>query len=107
MDSTLTDLEQLILLALLHAGPDAHGAAVQRVLAERAGRSVTIGSLYNALMRMAERGLVESSLGEPTAERGGKAKRLYAVTARGRAALTEARRVYERMWTGPPETLLP
>lgn len=106
-DLALTDLEQLILLALLHAGPDAHGAAVQEVLAERAGRSVTIGSLYNTLMRMEERGLVESALGQPTPKHGGKARRLYAVAPRERAALTEARRVYERMWMGLPETLFP
>lgn len=107
MDGHLTDLEQLILLALLHAGPDAHGAQVQEVLEERAGRSVTIGSLYNTLMRMEEQGLVQSELGEPTPERGGKAKRLFQVTSEGRAALAEARRVYERMWTGLPEGLFP
>jgi DNA-binding PadR family transcriptional regulator len=103
MDPHLTDLEQLVMLALLRVGAHAHGAAVQEVLAERAGRVVTLGSLYNTLTRMEERGLVQSALGDPTPERGGKAKRLYHVTTRGHAALAETRRVYERMWTGLPE----
>ena len=104
MDSSLTDFELLILLALLRIGPGAHTAAVQEVLADRGGRSVTLGSLYNTLMRMEDRGLVESALGDPTPERGGKAKRLYVVTERGRTALRRTRRLYERMWTDLPET---
>jgi DNA-binding PadR family transcriptional regulator len=102
MPDTLTDFEQLVLLAVLQAGQDAYGAALQDVIAERAGRSVTLGSLYNALVRLEERGLASSGRGEPSPVRGGKAKRLFRVTPEGREALAEARRAYERMWEGLP-----
>ena len=102
MADTLTELEQLVLLAVLHIGEDAYGGAVQDLLAARADRQVTLGSLYNTLGRLEERGLAESELGDPTPVRGGKAKRLYRVTEEGREALADARAVWERMWAGLP-----
>lgn len=100
MSDPLTDLEQLALLAVLQAGEDAYGAALQDVIAERAGRSVTLGSLYNALVRLEERGLARSAMGDPSPVRGGKAKRLFRVTPEGVEALADARRALERMWAG-------
>ncbi|MEJ2203350.1 MAG: PadR family transcriptional regulator [Gemmatimonadota bacterium] len=96
----LTDLEQLLLLAVLQAGDDAHAGAVQTVLDERGERKASLGSLYVTLTRLEERGLVRSIKGEPTAERGGKAKRLYEVTREGLVALHHSRRVLDRMWEG-------
>jgi PadR family transcriptional regulator PadR len=96
----LTDLEQLLLLAVLQAGDDAHAGAVQAVLDERGERKASLGSLYVTLTRLEERGLVRSIKGEPTAERGGKAKRLYEVTREGLVALHHSRRVLDRMWEG-------
>ena len=95
-----TDLEQLVLLAVLHAEDEAYGAAIQEQLAERANRNLTLGTLYVTLARMEGKGFVESALGDPTSVRGGKAKRLYRVTAEGERALAEARQTQERMWEG-------
>lgn len=104
MPQSLTDLEQLVLLAVLQADDEAYGSALQDLIAERTGRSVTLGSLYNALVRLEERGLASSEMGEPSPVRGGKAKRLFRVTPEGFKALAEARRALERMWAGvlPP-----
>lgn len=99
----LTDLEQLLLLAVLQAGDDAHAGAVQEVLEERGERKATLGSLYVTLSRLEERGMVASSMGEPTAARGGKAKRLYQVTRDGMIALRRSRRILDRMWEGVPD----
>lgn len=100
MDGTLTDLEQLLLLAVLRVGEGAYAATVQEEVAERVGRDVSLGTIYVTLMRLEERGLAESGLGEPTAVRGGRAKRLYRVTADGRRELERARAHHERMWEG-------
>lgn len=96
----LTDLEQLLLLALLRLGGDAHGHAIQEDILEAASRSVPLGSVHVTLGRLEERGLARSRKGRPRGRRGGKARRLYTTTSRGRAALEWNRRAYERMWEG-------
>ena len=103
MTLRLTDLEQLLLLAALRKGDLAYGANLQADIEEAAGRRVSLGSIHLTMSRMEERGMVASELGRPSGARGGKAKRLYQVTPRGRAALRHAREVYERMWAGVPE----
>jgi DNA-binding PadR family transcriptional regulator len=99
-DESLQALQQLVMLSILQLGEEAYGAAIQQELEERAGRSVTIPTIYVSLSRLERRGLVESWLGDPTPVRGGRAKRFYRVTDEGRDALQAARAELERMWTG-------
>ena len=96
----LGDLEELVLLAVLRLGGNAWGARIQQELEERAGRSVTIGTVYVTLMRLEEKGLARSWMGEPTGERGGKARRHFEVRPEGVEALVATRAVRERMWAG-------
>lgn len=98
----LTDLEQLLLLAVLRLGADAYGAAIQADLEEHAEREVSLGSIHVTLGRLEERGLARSEKGEPRGRRGGKARRIYAVTPEGRGALERGREVLDRMWDGVP-----
>ena len=79
------EFEELVLLCVRQLGDDAHGAALQSLLAERGNREVTLGAIYAALDRAQRKGLADSWLGEPTATRGGRAKRHYAVTPEGDA----------------------
>ena len=99
----LTDLEQMILLATLRVGDGAYAAAIQEDILERGERDVPLGSIYTTMSRLAERGYVSSDLGDPTPERGGKAKRLYQLTPAGIEAVEEARAVWLRMWHGALE----
>ena len=101
--SHLGDLEELVLLAVLRLGGDAHGAAIRSELRARAARSVSISTIYVTLMRLEEKGYASSWKGEPTAERGGKAKRHYGVSPAGVEALEQVRHVRERMWDGVAE----
>jgi DNA-binding PadR family transcriptional regulator len=96
----LGEFEELVLLCVRRLDKDAHGAAVQSMLAERGNREVTLGAIYAALDRVQRKGLADSWLGEPTAERGGRAKRHYAVTPAGERALRESRRIRELLWAG-------
>jgi DNA-binding PadR family transcriptional regulator len=68
-------------------GGEAYGMTIRRELAAHTGREVAVGAIYTALARLEARGLVESWLGDPTPERGGRAKRHYRVTAAGRRAV--------------------
>jgi PadR family transcriptional regulator len=96
----LGEFEELVLLCVRQLGHDAHGVAIQERLSESGGREVTLGAIYAALDRAQRKGLADSWLGEPTAIRGGRAKRHYAVTSEGEDALRESRRVRELLWTG-------
>lgn len=97
-ESRLREFEELVLLGVLVAGKEAYGAALQEVLQVEAGRDVSLGAIYTALERLANRGLVTSQLGEPTPVRGGRRKRLYKLTPEGLEHVTEAHRVRNRMW---------
>jgi DNA-binding PadR family transcriptional regulator len=96
----LGQLEEMSLLAVLHLQGDAYGAEIQREIAERTGRRRTISAIYVTLVRLQEKGFVESVLADPTPVRGGKAKRLFTVTAAGIEALDSSRRAMQGMWKG-------
>jgi PadR family transcriptional regulator PadR len=82
--------EHFLLLVVVRLGEDAYGLTIRRELARHIGREVAVGAIYTALARLERRGLVQSWLGEPTPERGGKAKRYYRVLPAGKKALTQA-----------------
>ena len=96
--SYLTEFEQLAMLAVLQLGDDAYGAKIRRILDETADRNVSIATIYVALGRLEDRGLVRSWMSDPVAVRGGRSKRLYAVEAAGVEALEQARDTHARMW---------
>ena len=93
-------LEQLLLLTLAHAGPDASGGVVRTLIAERTGRTLSPGAIYTAFGRLDRRGLVSSALGDPTPLRGGKRKRLYTLLPAGTRALRETQGVLAEMSRG-------
>ena len=99
-DRTLGELEQLVLLACLQLGPDAYTVSVVDELSRRAGRDVSHATVYVALRRLEEKGLVASSLGEPTPERRGRPKRHFRVLPHAVPLLEDARDALLRMWDG-------
>ena len=98
--AALAEFELLVLLAVLHTGDTAYSVAVHEELERRSGRSASMGAVYITLDRLESKGFLTSRLGEPTRERGGRAKRYYAPTRSGLAALKEECRVIRRMWNG-------
>lgn len=73
----------MILLAILRLGEDAYGVPIAREIEETGKRRVLVAAIYAALDRLEDNGLVISSYGDPTPERGGRAKRFFKVTAKG------------------------
>ena len=100
MPAYLGEFEQLVLLALLRLGREGYGISVRAELADRAGRSVSLGTVYKTLLRLESKGLVATHLGEPTPERGGRRKKHYVVTAPGRRALGRSLDAVGRMRRG-------
>ena len=99
-DRLLGGFEHFLLLAILRLEDDAYGATVRRELIQCANKDVAVGAIYTGLDRLEEKGFVESWMGEPTAKRGGRGKRLYRVTPTGRRALADMDRAFRRLSAG-------
>ena len=96
----LGQLELMVLLATLQPRGQAYGVSISRAIAQKSGREVALASVYAALERLERKGLVSSSLGEPTAERGGKARTYFTPTAEGLKEAREARDTLMRLSKG-------
>jgi DNA-binding PadR family transcriptional regulator len=94
----LGDMEHLVLLAILRLGPDAYGIPVLDEVCGRIGREISRATVYVALKRLEQKGLVSSKLGESTPERGGRAKRYYKIKPAGLKALRESRTMFLNLW---------
>jgi PadR family transcriptional regulator, regulatory protein PadR len=100
--SFLGEMELMVLLAVVRLGDDAYGVPISKELLNLAGREVSLGSIYAALDRIEQKGFVTSLLGDPTPERGGRAKRYFRVTAAGIRALRMTRTALMNLWSGLP-----
>jgi DNA-binding PadR family transcriptional regulator len=96
----LGEFEQMVLLAVLQAGDLAYGIAVHDELKRRARRRVALGAVYMTLDRLEKKGLLSSTLSEPVAERGGRARRCYTATPKALAALRASREALMNLWSG-------
>ena len=83
----LGEFEQLVLLALMRLEPEAYGVAIRDEIEERTGRSVALGAVYTTLLRLEDKRLVATRLGDPTPQRGGRRKKYYRPLAAGRREL--------------------
>lgn len=93
----LGQLELMVLLAVTRPDSDAYGVQIAKFIEEASGREVSLASVYVALERLERKGLVTSSLGDPTPQRGGRARTYFKATASGlkeaRAACTTLNRL--------------
>ena len=98
----LGELELMVMLTLIRLGENAYGVPISREIEASSGREVALGSVYATLERLEQKGFVSSRLGEPTAERGGRAKRFFRVTARGLHEVQKTRQTLTSLWRGLP-----
>jgi PadR family transcriptional regulator, regulatory protein PadR len=100
MREALGEFEQMVLLAIVQLSDDVYGVPIVDEIQRRTGRSVSPAAVYVTLRRLEQKGLLSSSMSDPTPERGGKARRCVTVTPSGLESLRESRRVLDRMWKG-------
>lgn len=96
----LGEFEHVVLLTVLRLGDGAYGAKIRAEIEHVTGRSPAIGAVHATLERLERKRLVSSWIGEPTAERGGKAKRHFKIEADGVSELKHARNTLERLHAG-------
>ncbi len=94
----LGEFEQMVMLAVARLGDGAYGMAILDEIRERTGTDVAVASVYAALDRLGRRGYVASTVGAPTAERGGRAKRFFKLEPAGAIALHRARTALDSLW---------
>jgi PadR family transcriptional regulator, regulatory protein PadR len=100
--SFIGGVELVVMLAVLRLDNHAYGVLISREIADATGRELALGSIYAALERLASKGLVVSKLGESTPERGGRAKRYFSLTPRGRREARESQRALINLARGIP-----
>jgi PadR family transcriptional regulator PadR len=93
----LGELEQLVMLAVMRLDENAYAVSIRDQIEARTGIDLGRGSVYVTLDRLERKGLLRSAFGEPTPERGGKAKRCFELTAAGTRALAQAEAAIARM----------
>ena len=99
----LGTLELLVLLAVMRTGRNASGIPIAQEIELVSGRSVALGSIYTTLSRLEQKGLLRSKLGEPTAQRGGRAKAFFNLTDRGLEEVRDAQAALTSLWSGLAE----
>ncbi len=97
---SLGEFEQVVLLAILRIGEDAYGVTIRSEIEARTSRNPAPGALYTTLDRLEDKGFVNSRMGDPTPQRGGRAKRFFEVSAAGADAVARAQRSYQRLLEG-------
>lgn len=95
--------ELMVLLAVIRLDDDAYGVTILHALEARTGRDVGVGSVYAALERLEAKGLIGSRLGDPTPERGGRAKRYLRATPHGVREARSTRETLSLLWQGLPQ----
>lgn len=97
------EFELMVMLALMRLGDEAYGVPICKEIEQQTGREVLVGSVYSALERLQEKGFVSSELGEPTAERGGRAKKFFHATSEGIREVRDTQRALRSLSQGIPQ----
>lgn len=103
--TNLGEFEELVLLNVGATYPNAYSVAIVESLFENTGRKVKMGVVHAVLNRLEKKKFISSKLGKPTAERGGRRKRFYKLTAAGKSALVKSREQREHLWNIIPEVI--
>lgn len=98
---SLGTLEETILIILLMQ-EESHGVEIAKVYEENMNQSISLPAIHMVLKRMEKKGLVKSSFGEPTPERGGKRKKIYRATQTGYKVANEIQERRTQMWSQVP-----
>lgn len=99
----LGHLELMVLLAAWRLKPEAYGVSIAREIEEQCGYSVALAGIYSTLERLQDKGLVRPIRGEPTPERGGRARTYFDLTAAG---VREARSTFGALSRLAPKAAL-
>ena len=99
----LGEFQEIVLLSILVLDQNAYGVTIQEEISKRTGRTVSRGALHSALSRLEDKGFISSHTGGASSIRGGRRKRFYELTTRGKTALQEIKEIRESYWKAIPK----
>lgn len=102
IETRLGEFEEVILLLVGILGEAAYSFRVAEEFESQTSRSVSIGAVHSTLNRLEAKGFLTSKMGKATAERGGRRKRIYTITAYGKRILANARDFKVSLWSQYP-----
>jgi PadR family transcriptional regulator PadR len=94
----LGEFEQIVLVVIARLGGESYGAPIRREIERCTARTVAVGTVYATLARLETKGFIESWIGDPTPERGGRRKNHVRLTPKGSLALTRSYQVWRGLW---------
>ncbi len=97
-ESYLGEFEHIILLTIMRLKDEAYGVKVRQQIKELINRDVSIGALYATIDRLEKKSYITSRSGQPTPERGGRAKRYFTLTSSGLTVLEDTKRRLNILW---------
>jgi DNA-binding PadR family transcriptional regulator len=99
----LGSFELMVLVTVMRLGDDVYGVPISTELEAETGHEIAVASVYAALQRLEDKGLVTSRFGDPTPERGGRAKKFFKVTGKGIREARNTHRALTRLWRDIPQ----
>lgn len=102
MNLQLGVLEEMILIILLIKN-ETYGVDIAKEYQDQLDQSISLPAIHVVLKRLEKKGLVRSEMGEPTAERGGRRKRIYRATNKGYQAARDLQEKRSEMWKLVPK----
>ena len=102
----LGEFEEIVILTIGVLYQKAYGVAIRKEIESRLSRSVSMGALHTALVRLEDKGYVKSFNGEATQERSGRPKRYFQITALGKRAMEYSKNTRNELWRSIPKVAL-
>jgi PadR family transcriptional regulator, regulatory protein PadR len=101
-ETGIGEFEEVVLLLVGILGEEAYAFKIAEEFETQTKRAVSIGAVHSSLTRLENKGFLKSDMGKATAERGGRRKRIYTLTAYGKRALEASRDFRVSLWSQYP-----
>ena len=102
---TLGEFEEIVILTIAILHNEAYGVSIKKEIESRLARSVSMGALHTALVRLEDKGYIKSFSGEETEERMGRPKKYFRLTAYGKKVMTYAKETRDQLWKAIPKVV--
>jgi DNA-binding PadR family transcriptional regulator len=102
----LGEFEEVVILTIGILNNEAYSVAIKDEIEARLSRTVSMGALHTALRRLEDKGYLKSFAGEATAERAGRPKRYFEITAMGKKAMLYVKNSRDELWRAIPKTVV-
>lgn len=102
----LGEFEEIVILTIGVLYNEAYGVAIKQEIETRLNRNVSMGAMHTALVRLEDKGYIQSHNGASTEERMGRPRRYYQITALGKRAMEYSKDTRNALWKAIPKVAL-